>query len=85
MRIITPFILKYLLNRLIKKKFKVYILFVIQRNDCSKFELAKDIDPEYCELLLKAVKKKLNILCFDCKFLPKGIKLNNNIKFKLNE
>ena len=64
-----------------QKGFEVYLLFVIQRNDCSKFQLAKDIDPEYCELLLKAVKKKLKVLCYDCKFSPKGIKLNREIQF----
>ena len=65
-----------------KKGFEIYLFFVIQRNDCSKFELAKDIDPEYCELLLKAVKKNLKILCYDCKFSTKGIKLNREIQFK---
>ena len=40
-----------------KKGYEIYLLFVIQRDDCNTFELAKDIDPEYCELLLKAVKK----------------------------
>ena len=50
-----------------------------------KFDLAKDIDPDYCELLLKAVKKKLNILCYDCKFSTKGIKLNRKIKLIFNE
>ena len=45
------------------------------------FQLASDIDPEYCELLNKAVKKNLNILCYDCKFSSKGIKLNRSIKF----
>ena len=62
---------------------KIYLLYVIQRDDCNKFELAKDIDPEYCELLVKAVKKNLNILCYDCKFSSKGIKLNRKIKFKI--
>ena len=47
-----------------------------------EFKLAKDIDPEYCELLLKAVKKNLKILCYDCKFSTKGIKLNREIQFK---
>ena len=65
-----------------RKGFEIYLFFVIQRNDCSKFELAKDIDPEYCELLLKAVKKNLKILCYDCKFSTKGIKLNREIQFK---
>ena len=65
-----------------KKGFEIYLFFVIQRNDCSKFELAKDIDPEYCELLLKAVKKNLKILCYDCKFSTKGIELNREIQFK---
>ena len=66
-----------------KKGYKIYLFFVIQRNDCNKFKLAKDIDPEYCELLLKAVKKNLKILCYDCKFSSKGIKLNREINFKI--
>ena len=56
---------------------------MIQREDCNKFEPAKDIDPEYCEFLEKVVKKKLNILCYDCKFLTKGIKLNREIDVKI--
>jgi sugar fermentation stimulation protein A len=66
-----------------KKGFEIYLLFIIQRDDCNKFKLAKDIDPEYCELLLKAVKKKLKILCYDCKFSSKGIKLNRKIPFEI--
>jgi len=68
-----------------KKKFKVYILFVIQRNDCNAFSIAKDIDPNYANAISKAVKNNLKILCYDCKFSPKGIKLNRQIKFILNE
>ena len=68
-----------------KKGFEIYLFYVIQRDDCKKFDLAKDIDPDYCELLLKAVKKKLNILCYDCKFSTKGIKLNRKIKLNFNE
>ena len=66
-----------------KKGFEIYLLFVIQRDDCSKFKLAKDIDPKYCELLTKAVKKKLNVLCYDCKFSSKGIELNRRIQIKI--
>ena len=76
------------INELIKaskKNFKIFIIYLIQRNDCNSFSIAKDIDPYYANALSKAVKKKLNILCYDCKFSSKGIKLNNIIKFKNNE
>ena len=74
------------INELIKaskKKFKIYIIFLIQRDDCNSFQIAKDIDPEYAKALSKAVKNKLNILCYDCKFSSKGIKLNREILFKI--
>ena len=66
-----------------EKNYKIYILYLIQRNDCNFFKIAEDIDPEYSDSLSKAVKKKLNVLCFDCKFSPKGIKLNQKVNFKI--
>ena len=74
------------LKELIKAKskgYKTYILFVIQREDCNQFSIANDIDPEYSKILSKAVKKNLNVLCYDCKFSTKGIKLNKQINFKI--
>ncbi len=68
-----------------KQGYEIYLLFLIQRNDCKKFKIAKDIDPKYSELLIKAVKKKLKILCYDCKFSLKGIKLNRLIQFDSHE
>ena len=63
--------------------YKIFILFLIQRDDCKYFSIAKDIDIEYSNSLSKAVKKKLNILCYDCKFSSKGIRLNQKVKFKI--
>ena len=74
------------INELIKaykKGYKIFILYLIQREDCKFFTIAKDIDPEYSNSLSKAVKKKLNILCYDCKFSTKGIKLNKKVNFKI--
>ena len=68
-----------------KKGFNAYLLFVIQREDCNKFRIAKDIDIEYSETLIKAIKHNVKILCYDCKFSSKGIILNNKIKFHINE
>ena len=76
------------LNELInatKKGFNAYLLFVVQREDCNKFEIAKDIDPVYSKTLIKAIKHNVKILCYDCKFFSKGIILNKKIKFQINE
>ena len=74
------------INELIKAKrkgYKIFIFFLIQRDDCNSFSIAKDIDPNYAKALSKAIKNKLNILCYDCKFSSKGIKLNNKIKLNI--
>ena len=74
--------IKELLNAK-KKGFKIYIIFIVQREDCDKFSIANDIDPEYSKTLSIAVKKKLNILCYDCKFSSKRIEINKKIKIKI--
>ena len=66
-----------------KKGYEIFLLFIIQREDCKKLEIAKDIDFEYYKLLIKAVKKNLNVICYDCKFSSKGIKLNREIELKI--
>jgi len=76
------------LNELINAKikgFNAYLLFVIQREDCNEFKIAKDIDTEYSKTLIKALKYDVKIICYDCKFSSKGIILNNKIKFQNNE
>ncbi len=65
-----------------KKGYEIYLVFVIQREDCKEFKIAEDIDPNYFKSLLLAVKKNLKILCYDCKFSSKGIKLNKKLIFK---
>ena len=66
-----------------KKKYKIFILFLVQRDDCDSFSIAKDIDPNYSIALRKAIKSNLKVLCYDCKFSTKGIKLNKKMKIKI--
>ena len=74
------------INELVKASklgYKIFIFYLIQRDDCNFFKIAEDIDTEYSNSLSKAVKKKLNVLCYDCKFSTKGIKVNHKVKFKV--
>ena len=66
-----------------KRGYKIFILYLVQREDCNSFSIAKDIDVDYAKTLTKAVKNNLNVLCYDCKFSSKGIKLNKKIKIKI--
>ena len=74
------------INELIKaskKGYEIFIIFIIQRDDCNLFSIAEDIDTSYAEAIRAALKKKLKIICYDCKFSVKGIKLNKKIKIKI--
>ena len=64
-----------------KKGYQSYILYLIQREDCDSFKIAKDIDEEYKITFNKALKNKVNILCYDCKLNDKEIKINKQITY----
>ena len=73
------------LNELRKAKnegYKSYILYLIQRNDCDSFRIAKDIDEKYKDAFDKAIKSGVKILCYDCKLSNEEIKLNNQINYE---
>ena len=42
-----------------KKNYKIFILYLIQRDDCKSFTVAEDIDPNYATALKKAINNKL--------------------------
>ena len=61
--------------------YESYLLFLIQIEKCNHFSIASDIDPEYSKVLKNALKKNVKVLCYDCKFLNKGIEINKKINF----
>lgn len=65
-----------------KKGFQSYILYLIQREDCDSFKIAKDIDEEYKIAFSKAIKCGVKILCYDCKLNNESIKLNKLINYE---
>ena len=64
-----------------KKGFESYILYLIQREDCKSFKIAKDIDEEYKIAFNEALKNGVKILCYDCRLSNEEIKLNNQINY----
>ena len=50
-----------------KKGYQSFLLYLIQREDCKFFKIAKDIDEEYKIAYDEALKNGVKILCYDCK------------------
>ena len=70
------------LSNAIKKGYQSFILYLIQREDCDSFKIAKDIDEVYGNAFSKALKTGVKILCYDCKLNDEEIKLNNQIYYE---
>ena len=65
-----------------KKGFESFILYLIQRDDCKSFKIAKDIDEEYKNTFDAALKNGVKILCYDCKLSNEEIRINNQIYYE---
>jgi len=65
--------------------YESYLIFLIQIENCKTFAIASDIDPVYSKVFKDALKKNVNVLCYDCKFSNKGIKINKKIDILLND
>ena len=69
------------LKKIVKRGNNAYMLYVIQREDCKKFSLACDIDPDYCNAFYEATAAGVKILCYSCQMSLNEISLSKKIKF----
>ena len=68
------------LSTLPTKSVRAVMLFLVQRDDCSKFRIAADIDNKYADTFKKVRKMGVETLCYDCSFDRNGISVNKKIK-----
>ena len=73
--------LKELINAK-KKGYESYILYLIQRENCKSFKIAKDIDEDYKIAFIEALKNDVKVLCYDCKLSNEEIVLNGEINYE---
>ena len=59
------------------------MLYLINRSDVNCFEPARDIDPEYANLLNQACEAGVEILPYQTKLSPQEIKIHQKLKYKL--
>lgn len=63
------------LERLVQRGFRAFVLYIIQRQDCSSFSLAANIDPAYTKAATQAFERGVQPLAYSCKISPLGIEL----------
>ena len=68
------------LSHLPSKNRRAVMLFLIQRDDCKKFQIASDIDQTYYDNFNKVKKKGVEIICYNCSFESDKIRVNKKIK-----
>ncbi len=71
------------LMRLRRKGHRAAVVFVIQRNDCSVFRPADEIDAEYGRWLRRAVKVGVEVLPYVAYVTPKEIVLKERLPIRL--
>ena len=65
-----------------KKGYQAYILFLIQRESCDSFKIAKDIDKDYELTLREAINNGIQILCYNCKLSNEEIIINKQVNYE---
>jgi len=54
---------------------RAVMLFIVQRSDCARFDLARDLDPKYGEAFDRALDAGVEALCYDCEITTSEIAL----------
>jgi len=71
------------LGDMVEAGHRAVMLFLIQRTDCTRFALARDIDPTYAETLDLARKRGVEVLAYGCTISPKAINVAQALKLEL--
>ena len=74
--------IKHLLTLIdaIKKRYKTYLIFLVQVQNMKYFKIAKDIDEEYYKTYLIAKKAGVNFLAYRCNISSKKIYIDKKLK-----
>ncbi len=58
---------------------RAVMFYLVQRQDCSRFSLASDIDPGYEKAFREALGQGVEALCYDCEVRPDGIEIGRRL------
>jgi len=62
---------------------RAVMFYLVQREDCSGFAVAGDIDPEYEAGLIAAIKAGVEVVCYQCEVTPEEISISGRLPMDL--
>lgn len=71
------------LSHCLDEGYEAYIMILVQMSDVTYFTPNYDTHPEFGEVLEKASKKGVKILCYDCNVTPDTMTVGKPVKVKL--
>lgn len=63
------------LSAMVKQGHRAVMLYLVQRDDCTRFALAADIDAEYAAEMVVAHKTGVEVMCFATEPTPLGVNI----------
>jgi sugar fermentation stimulation protein A len=73
----------YELADMVEAGYRAVMLYVVQRTDCTRFEIAGDIDPAYAKALEDARARRVEAYCYACDITPERIRLDGQLALAL--
>lgn len=67
------------LTEMVDQGHRAVMLYVIQRDDCTSFSFARDLDPVYAQAAQSAFSQGVEAYAYTCHVDPAGIRLNRPI------
>jgi len=71
------------LEDMVEQGHRAVMLYLVQRQDCTAFTIAQDIDPTYAEALHKAMSHGVEVLCYTCTVNTQGISVAQPLKIAI--
>lgn len=67
------------LSKVVESGARAVNFYLAQRDDCSEFEIAADIDPEYARAYETAINQGVEVICYGCRVTPEAVELGRPI------
>jgi sugar fermentation stimulation protein A len=71
------------LGDMVEQGHRAVMLYLVQRQDCTSFSIADDIDPTYAKALQTALSRGVEVLCYTCAITTEEICVSKPLKIAI--